>query len=961
VVWNPAWAQMPNQQPSSFIGQTVAAVDIAGRPNVTLKSVQELIAVKPGQPLSQTDVDASVATLRQRGGFQDVKLDLEPEADGVRVVFILQPAVYVGMYEFPGALKEFSYSRLLQVASYSSQAPYSASDVRQAEDALVKFFRQHGYFLAEVRPEVEPKSDFGLANIVFHTNLGKHAKLGKIDLAGANPQETSYLQRKLRSVMARLRGDSLKPGMRYSYPRLQGATRYLQSALTRQNYITGEVKLVSAEYDAETNRADIVFQVTTGPVVKVTTEGAHVWKRTVRARVPMYQVDAVNDELIKEGQRNLVSYFQAKGYFDATVDVKTVQNQSGMSIVYDIHKDGRHKVDDVAFRGNHHFSGKELQSRVGVEKGHPLSHGKYSEALVRSSVKNLRDTYRAAGYSQAAVVPNVTRKNGNVEIAFQVSEGPLDVVQNLRIEGNSTLPEAQLAPHGLNLGPGKPYSQDLVTKDRNQIMARYLTLGYLNAAFHSKAAPVPGDPHHMNVVYQISEGPQVMTATIITDGREHTRQSVINRQLKVKSEEPLSENALFSSESHLYNLGVFDWAEVAPKRSIIDQGQEEVVVKVHEGKRNSVVYGFGFQVVNRGGSVPSGTVVVPGIPPVGLPPTFKTSEKTFWGPDGTFEYTRRNLRGRAESFTFSAFAGRLDQRGSLSYTNPSFFDSSWKSSAILSGEHNSQNPIFTARIGNLGYQLEKSLNAKKTTHLFLRYNFQLTRISNLLIPDLVPANQLSVHLSALSASWIHDTRDNVLDAHRGIYQSYELSVNPAWLGSNFSFASFLGQTAYYKGVGKGIVWANSIRLGLEQAYAGSEVPLSQRFFSGGGGTLRGFPLNGAGPQRVVAACSNPADPATCSKITVPDGGNELLILNSEMRFPLNMVKQGLGIVAFYDGGNVFPIIGFHNFTSLYSNSIGIGFRYATPVGPIRIDIGHNLNPDPGIKSTQVFVTLGQAF
>ncbi len=961
ALWSSAWAQMPAQQLSSYLGQTVTSVDIAGRTDVSLASLQGLIEVKSGQPLLQKDVDSTTANLKQRGGFQDVKLDLEPEAEGVRVVFVLEPAVYVGMYEFPGAIKEFAYSRLLQVSGYDSQTPYSPGDVQRAENALVQFFRQHGYFLAEVRPDIEPKSDFGLANIVFHTNLGVRAKLGKISLAGANPEETAYLQKKLRSVLARLRGDSLKPGMRYSYTRLQGATRYLQSALVGQNYITGDVKLVSAEYDSNTNRADIIFQVRTGPVVKVSTEGAHVWRRTLRNLVPMYQQNAINEELIKEGQRNLVSYFQAKGYFDTTVDVKSVKSDSGMSVVYDIHKDGRHKVEEVAFQGNRKFSSKELQSRIPVEKGHLFSHGKYSEALVRNSVKNLRGTYQAAGYSQAQVVPSVIRKNGNVEVTFQVTEGPLDVVQDLRIEGNNTLPEAQLAPHGLNLGPGKPYSQDLVTKDRNQIMARYLTLGYLNAAFHSTAKPAPGDPHHMNVVYEISEGPKVTTATIITDGRGHTEQATINRQLKVAPDQPLSQNALFSSESHLYNLGIFDWAEVAPMRPITDQNRENVVVKVHEGKRNSIVYGFGFQVVNRGGSVPSGTVVVPGLPPVGLPPNFKTSEKTFWGPDGTFEYTRRNLRGRAESFTISAFAGRLDQQGSFSYTDPAFRGSTWKSSAILSAEHNSQNPIFTARIGNLGYQLEKALNAKRTTHLFLRYNFQLTRISNLLIPDLVPPNQLNVHLSTVSASWIHDTRDNVLDAHRGIYQSYELSVNPAWLGSNFSFASFLGQTAYYKGIGKGIVWANSIRVGLEQPYAGSEVPLSQRFFSGGGSTLRGFPLNGAGPQRVVAACSNPADPSTCSKITVPAGGNELLILNTELRFPLDAIKKGLGIVAFYDGGNVFPTIGFHDFTSLYSNSVGIGFRYATPVGPIRIDIGHNLNPDPGIKATQVFVTLGQAF
>ncbi len=66
-------------------------------------------------------------------------------------------------------------------------------------------------------------------------------------------------------------------------------------------------------------------------------------------------------------------------------------------------------------------------------------------------------------------------------------------------------------------------------------------------------------------------------------------------------------------------------------------------------------------------------------------------------------------------------------------------------------------------------------------------------------------------------------------------------------------------------------------------------------------------------------------------------------------------------MTFYDGGNVFPTVGFHDFGSLYSNNVGIGFRYATPVGPVRIDIGHNLNPVPGIKSTQYFITLGQAF
>jgi outer membrane protein assembly factor BamA len=161
-------------------------------------------------------------------------------------------------------------------------------------------------------------------------------------------------------------------------------------------------------------------------------------------------------------------------------------------------------------------------------------------------------------------------------------------------------------------------------------------------------------------------------------------------------------------------------------------------------------------------------------------------------------------------------------------------------------------------------------------------------------------------------------------------------------------------------LGKGIIWANSVRIGIEQPFAGSHVPQSELFYTGGGSTLRGFPLNSAGPQRAVSVCSNPSDASTCSFIQVPTGGRELFILNSEFRIPVPL-KKGLGVVAFYDGGNVFEHVGFSDFRNNYSNTVGLGVRYATPIGPVRIDVGRNLNPIAGIKATQIFITLGQAF
>jgi outer membrane protein assembly factor BamA len=600
---------------------------------------------------------------------------------------------------------------------------------------------------------------------------------------------------------------------------------------------------------------------------------------------------------------------------------------------------------------------------VKVTEAHFLSHGAFSEKLVQQSVSNLEAVYKAAGYSDTKVIPETARgDDGNLSITFTVDEGPLTTVNNISLQGN-TVPESELAPKGLKLGAGKPYSQELLETDRNEIIAKYLAMGYLNASFQATADPA-GD-HKVNVVYKITEGPKVDIARVMTVGRKDTRDSLITTTAALKHSKPLTETDMLSAESRLYNLGIFDWAEVDPRERITTQTNEDVLIKVHEAKQNSITYGFGFEVINRGGSVPSGTVAVPGIPPVGLPQGFRTSQKTFWGPRGSVEYTRSNLRGRAETLTLATAAGRLSQRGSVSYAIPYFRNSAWNVSSTVLGEHNSENPIFTSRQGQFGFQFQRNLDAKGTKSVFLRYSFQLTALSNLLIPELVPPSDQHVRLSTVEGTFLRDTRDNPLDAHRGIFESFEIGFNPSFLGSDFSYARFLGQTAYYKQVGAGIIWANNLRIGLESAFGNSRVPLSETFFTGGGSTLRGYPLNGAGPQRTITACGDPADPSTCGPITVPVGGKQLFIVNSEFRVPINynlpFIGKNLGVVGFYDGGNVYTSVGLQNFASNFTHSVGFGVRYATPVGPVRIDIGHALDAPPGIKSTQIFVTLGQAF
>lgn len=942
----------------SYNGQNVSSAELAGQPDQDLSSLLPLMAQKQNEPFSQDKVDETAAAIKKTGRFTDVQIQIRPEPAGVRVLFILEPAVYFGVYSFPGAEKQFPYARLLQIADYPPRGAYTPVDVADAQQSLQRFLQREGYFQSQVKTRVVTDRVHGLANIYFDTTLGRKAKFGKVTLTGATPEENTRLQGVLHSFIARLRNSAIRTGKTYSLKKVQNATSYLQNALMKEDHLDAKVKLIAANYNAETNRADINFSVASGPLIHAKVEGAHIWSWSKKTLLPIYQEVGVDDEIIQEGRTNLISHFQSKGYFDTKVNVVTnKQADGGETVLYQITKGPRHKVTSVEISGNQTLESNTLLPHVPVKKKHFLSHGQYSENLVRTSVKNLERVYQANGFSDVKVTPEVHNESGNIAVNFRVVEGERDIVEAMHVQGNDTQPISNLAPKGLHLAPGKPYSATLAQDDRNTMMSTYLKLGYLNASFRETAKPVGKDKHRIEVTYIITEGPQVKTATVVTLGRGETRQALINRVAPIPTGAPMREDELLTSESQLYNLGVFDWAEIDPRRRITTQSQEDVLVKVHEAKKNDLTYGFGFDVINRGGSIPSGTVALPNLPVVGLNNNFKTSQKTFYGPRALIEYTRKDLWGKAETISFTALAARLDQRAAITYTDPYFRGTKWASSFNVGGEHDAENPIFTSLVGQAGYQLQRPLNADKTTNLFLRYNYSQTDLTDLLIPDLVPAEDEHVRLSTVSATYVRDTRDFQLDAHKGIYETVQFDFNPKALGSNFNFAKLLAQAAYYKSItNRKIIWANSVRVGFAEALSG-HVPLSQQFFTGGGNTLRGYTLNGAGPQRPVTACGNPSDPSTCSLITVPVGGNQLFIVNSEFRIPVPL-KEGLGIVPFYDGGNVFRTIGFHG---QYTNNVGMGLRYATPVGPVRVDFGYNLNAAPGLKPFQYFITIGQAF
>jgi outer membrane protein assembly factor BamA len=962
----PQTKESAGKQPS-YDGQKVGSVDLIANPRIDTSQYRNLVVQNPGEPYSTEKIQATIKALEQTQAFSKVDLNVRPDPDGLKLMFVLEPAYYIGMVTFPGAIKRFRYSRLLQVVNIQDQNIYQQSQVQTAESALLKFFADNGYFQAKMQTEVQTDDQNQLTNIAFNTQLGKHARIGRVDIVGPPAAEDHKLERTLRSLRARFTGALLKPGKSYSSTRIKSAVALIKKELGKEKHPASTVKVNPPAYHPETNRADVSIQVDTGPDVDIRVVGAKLsWipflsSRRRKTLVPIYEEASIDPDLITEGERNLTSYFQQKGYFDVKVTTTTQQQNGKILLVYQINKGRKHTVEDISFRGNHHLSSSDLIAQVAVKKRRfILSRGSFSNKLLRTSIQGIESIYKDNGFGQVKVTPDVVDREPKVYVTFNIAEGDRTIVSSLKVAGNNKIPLSQLRPKkGFEQEEGKPFSPGRLSNDRNRLAAKYLDRGFLNSEVKTIVSRHPDDPHEVDVTYQITEEQQVRISKVLHLGQEHTKLDLIRISTNLTPEEPLSAGKLLAGESKLYDLGIFDWASVGPRRQITNQSQEEALVKVHESKRNSVTYGFGFEISRRGGNIPTGTVAVPGLPTINTKgANLFPSEKTFVSPRGSVEYTRRNMRGEGETGAISVLASRLDQRLLLTYTDPHFRRSSWQTLTSLSAERTTENPLFEARLGDLSFQFQRYIDGKNTTQLQLRYDFNRTKLTKILVPELVLPSDRSVDLSFVSGTIIRDTRDKPLDAHHGIYETIDVRIVPSAFGSSTNFTRLLGQAAYYKPL-HAIIFANSIRLGLAAPFANANVPTSQRFFAGGGTTLRGFPINEAGPVRYVPFCT-PGQTTNCPQVPVPIGGNQLFIFNSEIRYPIPIINN-LGGVVFYDGGNVYRRVNFPDFIHNYTNTIGIGIRYSTPIGPIRADFGHNLDAARGISANQFFITLGQAF
>src|SRR5215467_3282653 len=196
-----AMAQLAFQAASpSYNGQNVSAISLIANPHRHLQPLYPLVTQKPGEPYSQDKIEADAKALQQAGHFPEVKAAVVPEVAGLRVQYLLEPAYYLGVVEFPEATKLFSYTRLLQVANLSDEDPYDPAQIPVAVDALRNFLHRSGYFQAEIKAQPAIDDQHQIVNVSFATVIGKRAKISSVSIEGPGEQEKSRLLHSVESL-----------------------------------------------------------------------------------------------------------------------------------------------------------------------------------------------------------------------------------------------------------------------------------------------------------------------------------------------------------------------------------------------------------------------------------------------------------------------------------------------------------------------------------------------------------------------------------------------------------------------------------------------------------------------------------------------------------------------------------------------------------------------------------------
>lgn len=972
-------AAVPDPSPAPglmpYEGLRVKAIEFRTAAPVNVERLRATMAQKVDEPLDHDKLGQSIRSLYATGKFADIQVEADKQPSGqVTLVFIARENYFIGLVSVVGTPRRMPARQFVNAAKLPLGEPFTEERLQEALSRMNALFQDNGYYQATITPKFTYRRQDQQVDVEFVLHPGALAKIGKIEVS-ANPPIP---------VLAVEGIAKLYPGDHVGRKRLQDGLKRLRKRFQKQDRLEAQIGLVKREYHAASNTVDYQLKVDRGPTVDVRIEGAHLRRGLVKRYVPVYQENEVDDDLLNEGRRNIRDYYQTKGYFDVDVGFSKhyVPSDDFVHIAYNVDLGRKHKLAAIVLEGNHYFDRDAILQWMTIEPSGELGlfPGRFSQSLLNRDVDAITAQYKANGFEKVKISPEVKDdyqgQKGRMAVVLHFEEGPQTRVAHLKLTGNQAFSDEQIEAL-ISTAEGQPYSDSNMAADHNQIVAFYFNQGFPNVTMDYTAKRVPGHPNEMDVAYKINEGARFYIDRVIVAGSHYTKPYVIQRELRIHSGDALSQGQILTTQQRLYDLGIFNEVDTAVQNPEGDSLGKDVVIAVEEAKRYTFTYGLGFEFAT-------------GL----LPNVNEPGGATGVSPRVSFDVTRLNFRGRNHTIYFKSRYGKLQKRGLITYEAPSWFDKqNLKMSFNAFYDKTEDVHTFTAE------RLEGSVVAEQVvtrsaagvpvTQVLYRYAYRRVSVdaATLVIdPNLIPLFSRPVRVGMPGFTYLRDTRDNPIESRRGSFNTVDAGVSSKFFGSEANFSRFLFQNStYYAFSKKRFVIARTTRLGVEHPFGGLAddfIPLPERFFAGGGNTHRGFSINQAGPRD--------------HETGFPIGGDSLWLNSVELRMPtleLPFFGNTVGPVFFYDMGNVFsdPQSMFHNLLNFkqdtrgcrnltlsatcdlnyVSHAVGGGIRYRTPVGPVRIDFGYNINPplfpvrDQGrvdqLSHFNVFFSIGQTF
>ncbi len=951
-----------------------------------------------GQPLDPEKVSESLRQLYATGVYDTLVVESRPRAKGVDLVFRGTPRTFIGTVGVDGAKGSTMNAQLQRASQLIPGTRFTQAKLANALEQMREILAENGFHEPTITSSLTPHPDQQLVDIWFKANSGVQARIGKVNVSGDSGMSVSDFRRYAH----------LKTGAHIDHDTgnraLAGVLKHYQS----ENRMEAEIKIVSTNYDPVGKSVNYTFSATRGPAVRILVQGASIGGERLKRIIPVYQEGSVDEDLLNEGNRRLRDYYQQLGFFDVKVSHdQHTPSDSEVVITFTVQLGERRRVQSVSVDGNHYFNAATLKELLGVRAADTLDHhGVYSQALVAADVSTLESLYRNNGFSKVKITPETSTPSTSaadaalptrqepaapripatapLAVTYHIDEGDQLRVGSVQMVGNDHVEVAKLTPL-LNTAPGQLLSPQNLSGDRDALLTEYLSRGFEQVAVDVTQQPGAADPSKVDVAFHVTEGPQIFVRNVLVTGLHYTRPDTVGRVITLHAGNPLNQTALLDTQSNLYDLALFNEVNAAVENPTGGETHKTILLQAVEARRWALTYGFGFETQtgtpqnNCAGATAGGVACNP-------------NGKTGISPRVLADLTRNNVFGRDQSFSLQGTYGLLEQKINLLFQIPHFVGDRDFGVTFSGGYANSQDvTTYVASRLEAGFRFTQNFQSpgaflSKANTFIYEYDFRRVKVSASslqVFPGEIEQLATAVRVAGPGLTWIRDTRDSPLDAHRGTYTSFQEFLSVTSLGAEAQFNRLdLSNSSYY-GFDKGrFVLARNTRYGQVRAFGTGQselIPLPERLYSGGPTSLRGFSFNGAGPR----------DPET----GYPIGGAGALVNTTELRLPpptLPWVGNTVSFVLFHDMGNVFTNAGdawasflrFHQPNrdackvlspeqidpimnkpippvptgpttstghqgacsfNYFSHAPGIGLRYHTPVGPIRLDFSYNLN------------------